>query len=429
MAVSKAWMTSLLLASLFAGPTPVASAQTTVVNAKPIKIGYLMPFSGTEAQNGKDNQDGFNLYLASIDNTVAGRKIEPMFADTEGKPDTALAKAKQFVQVDKVDLLMGISLTPECYAIAPYVREVKIPVAVSGNCGGFGLTTNPKYKSDYMVRLTQTSAHLVDPIVSYAVKSNLKRITLVTSDYGGGLQVGDFFGVAFVGRGGQIVQELHPALGTADFGPTLSQLTNDSDGVAVFLPGADGLKFADQYKNYVGNSTQVVLDIGANMVAGANLAQLKDKAVGVIGSGYYTVAADTPANHAFLKAFAAKYPGRLVSPDAAQGYSAAMILEAALQKVNGDIENTPAFLEALYRTNVQTAKGLIKLDANHDVIETGYVFQIVKSGDGYAQKFIDAFDDIGQYGSASEAHGAKFGTLKGKWVGMTQEKLAAALAN
>ena len=176
--------------ALLGGISSHAAAQA----AKPIRIGYLMPFSGTEAQNGKDNQDGFNLYLAAINNTVAGRRIEALFADTEGKPDNALTKAKHLVGVDKVDLLMGIILTPGCYALAPYVREAKIPVAVSGNCGGFGLTTNPKYKSQYMVRFTQTSAHHVDPIVAYAIKSGLKRVALVTSDYGGGLQVGDYFG-------------------------------------------------------------------------------------------------------------------------------------------------------------------------------------------------------------------------------------------
>ena len=179
------WMSGLLAGGLVASLALPVGAQAPGSNAKPIKIGYLMPFSGTEAQNGKDNQDGFNLYLASINNMIAGRKIEALFADTEGKPDTALGKAKQFVQVDNVDLLMGISLTPECYAIAPYVREVKVPVAVSGNCGGLGLTTNPKYKSDYMVRFTQTSAQFVDPIVAYAMKHGLKRIALVTSDYGG----------------------------------------------------------------------------------------------------------------------------------------------------------------------------------------------------------------------------------------------------
>src|SRR5438105_2973290 len=59
----------LWIASLLAAQVGLAAAQAP---ARPIRIGYLMPFSGTEAQNGKDNQDGFNLYLASINNTVAG---------------------------------------------------------------------------------------------------------------------------------------------------------------------------------------------------------------------------------------------------------------------------------------------------------------------------------------------------------------------
>jgi ABC-type branched-subunit amino acid transport system substrate-binding protein len=130
-----------------------------------------------------------------------------------------------------------------------------------------------------------------------------------------------------------------------------------------------------------------------------------------------------------LKAFRQKYPNRLVSPDAAQGYSAAMILEAALKKVNGNIESKQAFLDALYATNVQTAKGLIKLDGNHDVVETGYVFQIVKNGDQYVHKLIDSVNDIGQYGSLTEQQAGKFGSLKGTWVGMTKEKLATVLAN
>ena len=96
-------------------------------------------------------------------------------SDTEGKPDIAFTKAKQLVGVDKVDLLTGISLTPECHVLVPDVRE--------------------------LVRFTQTSAQHAEPIVAYAIKNGLR-------------QAGDFFGATFVGPGGQIVQELHPSFGT-----------------------------------------------------------------------------------------------------------------------------------------------------------------------------------------------------------------------
>ena len=100
-----------------------------------------------------------------------------------------------------------------------------------------------------------------------------------------------------------------------------------------------------------------------------------------------------------------------------------------MRKVNGNIENKQAFLEALYATNVETPKGPIKLDRNHDVVENAYVFQIVKSGDEYVHKLIDTLNNVGQYGSLAEAQAGRLGTLKGKWVGMTRDNLPAALGN
>jgi hypothetical protein len=63
------------------------------------------------------------------------------------------------------------------------------------------------------------------------------------------------------------------------------------------------------------------------------------------------------------------------------------------------------------------------------VVETGYVFEVVKSGDQYTQKLLNKVNDIGQYGSLGETKAAKLGTLKGRWVGMTKESLTTALAN
>jgi hypothetical protein len=46
------------------------------------------------------------------------------------------------------------------------------------------------------------------------------------------------------------------------------------------------------------------------------------------------------------------------------------------------------------------------------VVETGYVFEVVKSGDQYTQKLLNKVNDIGQYGSLGETKAAKLGTLK-----------------
>ena len=59
----------IFLFSLMAGVRGIAVA------ADPIKIGYLAPYVGVYAKNGKDLTDGFKLYLDEIGYKVAGREI------------------------------------------------------------------------------------------------------------------------------------------------------------------------------------------------------------------------------------------------------------------------------------------------------------------------------------------------------------------
>ncbi|MFI5269785.1 MAG: ABC transporter substrate-binding protein, partial [Chloroflexota bacterium] len=64
----------------------------------PIKVGIIEPLTGNRAVHGVDNTDGFNLYLASVNHTIADRKIEPIVADSEGNAATALAKVKDLAE-------------------------------------------------------------------------------------------------------------------------------------------------------------------------------------------------------------------------------------------------------------------------------------------------------------------------------------------
>src|SRR5581483_6574825 len=75
-----------------ASAKPVASAAASASSTGSIKVGFIVPLTGVAAPVGQDNLDGFNVYLQSINNTVAGRKIEVVTGD-EGQPDTALTKA------------------------------------------------------------------------------------------------------------------------------------------------------------------------------------------------------------------------------------------------------------------------------------------------------------------------------------------------
>lgn len=407
---------------------PIASASASSAAAgttTTLKVGVVQSLTGPLAVNAKDNTDAFNMYLASVGDTVNGIKVDPVVVDDNNQTDQTLLKAKQLVESDKVQLLMGINNTPGCYAVAQYVKTAHVPVAVTGNCGAEEATTGAAYASPYMNRFTQNTTGIVDPAGDWAYRQGYRKVIVMTSDYGGGLEVADAFASVFVSHGGTVVQELHPPLGTPDFGPYVAQLTQGADLLAVFLPGIDSLRFAQQYANYSGSKKPQVLDIFGQMSEGQNLAQEGKSALGFIGNFAYTPAVANAANGQFVKAWQAKYPGRPISGDAGQGYSGAQVLVAALKQVDSSGNFTQSLLNALGKIDVETVKGPLKLDSSHDIIQNNYFFKVVQQGDAITNQIVTTYPAVARNWdrTAEQISSFKLGSHKGQWVGMTKEKL------
>jgi branched-chain amino acid transport system substrate-binding protein len=252
---------------------------------------------------------------------------------------------------------------------------------------------------------------------------------MFTADYAGAAELNDLVAGSFVKHGGSIIQELHPPLQTTDFGPYLTQLKKDADVIIAFEPGADGLRFGQQYADYAGGSKTQVIDILGQIAGGTNLPQLKDAAVGFIGAGTYSDGISSGAAQEFAKAMAAAYPGRPLSGDQAVGYAGGQIIAAAIQKVNGNVQDRPGLLNALYATNVDTPRGPVTFDQFHDIVSSVYIYQIVKTGNDYGQKLLQTIPNAGQLSdyTVEELKAANFGKLKGKWVGMTKDGVDKAL--
>ena len=392
--------------------------------APPIKVGYIQTLTGPTANVGKDNLDGFNLYLESVGGVIAGRKIEVLSADDAGKPDVGVTKAKQLAESDRVNILMGVNLTPVCYAVAAYVREAQIPFAETGNCAAERLTTDPKFRSPYLTRFTFTGTGNWDPAADWSYKHGYRKAILAASDFGPGLEATDIFASAFIQRGGSIVQEIHPPAGTTDFGAYLAQLNTDADFIGLMMSGIDGLRFLDQIADLGRQKKLPIVDFGGG-TKGPNLAQLKQKALGIVGVDQWTSGIDSSMNKAFIKAFQQKYPGRFISGDVGLGYAGGQILAAALQKVNGAAEDKQKLLEALYATNLETVRGPVKLDADHDIVPTTYVFQIAEQDGAIDHKLLDTYPNASRTWDRpqQEIDRLDLGGMKGKWVGMTKDQL------
>jgi len=414
-------------------PAPAGSGAPASAAAKgPIKIGISLTLTGAQAPVGKDNQDALNLYLKSVNNTIAGRQIEPIFVDDQFKADVGLTKAKELVESQKVALLMGFIATPVGYAVAQYVKDsAHVPMMITSNSGGEGMLTDPKFKSPYLTRWTFTGTEINDPPADWAAKQGYRKAAIFVDDYAAGIQNADLFASSFIRRGGSIVQEEYAPLGNTDYGPYLARLNKSADVIYEFLTGVDGLRFMQQYDTIAGQQKLPVLDMFGIVGSGTNLGQLKEKAIGVVSSDVLNPVSTDPGTQAFLKAWQAAYPGsdRPATHDAAHGYASGQILGAALEKVGGQIENTQEFLNALYSLQIDTAKGPVKLDQNHDIVQNIYLYRVIKKGDGVGWEEAATYKDVSDTWdrSAEEIANFPYEKMKGKWVGMTKDQLEQAL--
>ena len=64
-------------------------------NPGPVRIGVLAPITGPLATPGAEMIDALKMFWDKNNNTVSGRKVELVIADTTCNPDQALTQARR----------------------------------------------------------------------------------------------------------------------------------------------------------------------------------------------------------------------------------------------------------------------------------------------------------------------------------------------
>ena len=79
------------------------------VAADPIKIGVLLPLTGSNAKSGSIQKNSVRMAADKINagGGINGKKIEAIIADTQGKPDAGRRAIEKLITRDKVLLIGG----------------------------------------------------------------------------------------------------------------------------------------------------------------------------------------------------------------------------------------------------------------------------------------------------------------------------------
>ena len=114
-----------------AAPKATGGAQAPVAPVaagKTLKIGLLSDQSGSLAIYGPMLENGFKLgldYATQGSNKVAERPVEVIIKDTASKPETAVQLARELIEKDNVDLLVGVPSSGAALAVAEVAKANK----------------------------------------------------------------------------------------------------------------------------------------------------------------------------------------------------------------------------------------------------------------------------------------------------------------
>src|SRR5262245_22795837 len=100
-----------------------AVSMPAVAQGAPLKIGFMLPYSGTYAKLGKFIDEGFRLKVEQLGGKLGGRAIEYVQLDDESEPAKGSDNMNRLVGRDKVDVVVGTVHSGVAMAMAKVAKD------------------------------------------------------------------------------------------------------------------------------------------------------------------------------------------------------------------------------------------------------------------------------------------------------------------
>ncbi len=345
-------------------PTRWAIAQT-----KPLKVGLMLPYSGTFAQLGENITHGVEMVLAEKGGKLGGREVQFVKLDDESKPELGPQNAERLVKRDGVDVLIGTVHSGVQMGIHKVVKESGTLTLVP-NAGNAAVTRDLCAKNVFRTSFTNWQP-------AYAMglalgKKGVKKASWITWDYAAGTESAEGFKQGLEAGGGQFVSLLTLKFPETNFQPLLAQIQGlGVDAIGAFFSGGGAVQFV---KDYAAAGIKVPL-CGSGFLTEGTLGGQGAAADGIETALHYGDGLDTPKNNAFRAAFKAK-ANREADVFAVQGYDAAQLLAAGLEAVKGNIEDEKTLHAAMEKAKIDSPRGAITMSPQHNVVQDIYLRKV-----------------------------------------------------
>ena len=363
------------MTSKFAALAAALLLAGSVHAADQVKIGFVSTLSGPGAGLGVDIRDGFNLAVKHLGGKLGGLPAQVIVADDQQNPDVAKQTVDKFLKKDKVDFMTGIVFSNIMLAVGQPVFESRT-FYVSANAGPSqyaGEQCNP-----YFFNVAWQNDNLHEAIGKHVNDKGFGNVVLVAPNYPGGKDAMAGFKRYYKGK---VAEEVYTKLGQLDYAAELAQIRSlKPDALFFFLPGGMGINFVKQFVS-AGLSKDIQLFAPGFSADEDVIKAVGAPMLGMFNSSQWNHDFDNPQNKRFVADFEKDY-GRLPSLYASQGYDAALLIDAAVRDVKGNLADKAAVRKALERAGFKSVRGTMKFNANHYPVQNYYLRVISRDAQG-----------------------------------------------
>ena len=345
----------------------VAQAQ-----ARTLRIGLMLPYTGTFSQIGLAITNGFKLAVQEHGGKLAGLDIEYIALDDESNPAKAPENASKLVQRDKVDVVVGTVHSGVALGMTRVMRDSGVlwinPAAGTDEATGSLCAPN-------IFRTSFSNWQINYPLGKVLKDKGHKTAVFITWKYAAGEQMLSGFKEGFEQQGGKLVKELFLPFPQVEFQSLLTEIASiKPDAVVAFFAGAGAAKFLKDY-HAAGLHGKIPL-YGSGLLTEGVLEAIDGAAEGVETTLHYGDGLDNKKNKAFRLNYAKAFK---MQPDvySVQGYDAGQLLAAGLDGVKGNIANRQGMIKAMEVARIDSPRGVWTLSKAHNPVQDSYLRKVV----------------------------------------------------
>ncbi|TAK49491.1 MAG: twin-arginine translocation signal domain-containing protein [Xanthobacteraceae bacterium] len=338
-----------------------------------IKIGIMMPFTGTYAQLGEAGFNALKLALTASGGKLGGRDVEYITLDDESNPARGPANAEKLIKESNVDILYGTVHSGVVMGMVKIARETGTLLMIPN--AGAGAATGPLCAPN-IFRSSFSNWQPPFPMGKVAYDKGYRNVVTMTWKYGAGEEAIGGFTEGFTALGGKIVKEIMVPFPDVEFQANLAEIASlKPDAVFVFFAGGGAAKYVKDYAA-AGLRKSIPL-LGSGFLTEGVLQAQGEAAEGILTTLHYADNLDLPTNKKFRADYKKAF-NKEADIYAVQGYDAGLLLAAGFKAVKGDTGAKAELYKAMEAATIDSPRGKFTLSKAHNPIQDIYLREVRK---------------------------------------------------